>query len=63
MDREQAVIQNDSLQGNMFSRGTNKVLEIIKERTVDTDTETWTKGKRCGQEEMLALQNHYDRKS
>ena len=46
----------------MFYCETKKVLEIIKEITVDTDSETWMKSKLCGQDEILALQNHYDGK-
>ena len=42
----------------MFYRTTKKVFAIIKELTVDTDAETWTKGKHCGPEAMLALQNN-----
>ena len=47
----------------MFSRDTNNVLAILKELTVDSDSETLMKGKCCGQESMLALNNHYDGKS
>ena len=47
----------------MFSPETKKVLAILKALTVDTDYETWMKGKRWGQEAMLALQNHYYGKS
>ena len=36
---------------------------IFKEPTVDTDVDTWMKGKRFGQKEMLVLQNHCDIKS
>ena len=36
---------------------------VVKYLTVDTDSETWVKWKRCGREAMLALQNHYDAKS
>ena len=50
MDREQDIIQNASLQGNIFSRDTKKVLAIIREITLDTDAGTWMKGKRCGRE-------------
>ena len=39
----------------MFSRDTKMVLAILKELTVDTDADTWMKGKRCSQEAMLAL--------
>ena len=57
IDREQEIIQNAPLKGNM------KVLAILKELTVNTDAETWMKGRLCFQESMLALYNHYDSKS
>ena len=47
----------------MFSHDTKEVLVILKELTVDTDDETWTKRKRCGWEAMLELQNNRDGKS
>ena len=47
----------------MFSRDTKKVLAILKEIKLYTDTETWMKGKYFGREEILSLQNHYDIKS
>ena len=47
----------------MFSCYTKKVLEIIKGIKVDTEADTWMKGKRFGKEAMLALQNHCDGKS
>ena len=37
IDREQEIIQNFLLQGNMFSCDTKKVLVTPKEVTVDTD--------------------------
>ena len=43
IDMEQEIIQNDPLQGNIFSHDTNKVLAILKELTVDTGVETWMK--------------------
>ena len=63
VDMEQEIILNSPLQGNMLPCDIKKVLEILKELTVDTDAETWMKGKHCGWEAMLALQNHYDGKS
>ena len=63
IDREQELIQNSPIQGNMFSCDTKKVLATLKDLPVDTDAETWMKGKRCSQEAMLALHNHNDRKS
>ena len=49
INREQEIIQHYSLQGNMVSYDTKKVLAILKELTVDTDAEIWMKGKLCGQ--------------
>ena len=63
IDREHEIIQNPPLHGTIFSCDTKKVIAILKELTVDTDVETWMKGKCCGREAMLALQNHYDFKS
>ena len=48
IDTEQEIIQNYPLQGNIFSCDTRKVLAILKELTVDTNSEKWTKGKCCG---------------
>ena len=56
-------MKNDLLQVKIVSRDTKKVLAIIKELTLDTDFETWMKGKYCGREVMLALHNNYGRKS
>ena len=47
----------------MFSCDTKKVLDILKELTVDTDDETWMKVKSCFLEAMLKLQNIFDIKS
>ena len=63
IDREQEIILNAPLQGNMFSRDTKKVLVILKELTLDNNADTWMKRKHCGQEAMLEFQNHYDGKS
>ena len=40
IDREQYIIQNSPLQGNMFSHDIKKVLKIINDLTVDTNAET-----------------------
>ena len=45
MDRKYESMQSDSLQGNMVSRVTKKVLAFIKDLTLDTDSEIWIKGK------------------
>ena len=60
LDEDQEIIYNASLTGAMFARDTKKVLSLLKELTSGTTGETWMKGIRCGQEAMLALQNHYD---
>ena len=43
----------------MVSRYTKNFLVVIKELTVDTDSYTWMKGKRCGREAMLEFHNNY----
>ena len=48
IDREQEMIKNTPPQGNMFYCDTKKVLVILKELTVDTDSEKWIKRKCCG---------------
>ena len=40
IDREQDIIQNAPLQGNIFYRDTKKILGILKDITVDNDDET-----------------------
>ena len=40
IDREQNIIQNSTLQGNIFYCDTKKVLVILKELTVYTESET-----------------------
>ena len=59
IDKEQKIIQNSPLHGNMFSRDTKNFLAILKELTLDTDYETCIKGKRCVLESMLTLHHHY----
>ena len=56
--REQEIIKNAPLKGNMFSCDTKMVVVILKELTVDTDAEIWMKIKLCVREVMLALWNH-----
>ena len=49
--------------GTCFPLTPRGSFEILKELTVDTDAETCMKGKLCGQEAVLLLQNHYYGKS
>ena len=55
IDREQEIIQNDPLQGNMFSYDTKKILAMIKEITVVTDDETWMIGPALSKRSNLVL--------
>lgn len=63
LDEEQEIIYNASINGPMFTRDSKKVLALLKELTVGTPAETWMKGKKCGREDMMALQSHYDGKT
>ena len=38
------MIYNDNLDENMFTRGSSKVLKILKEIAIGTDAEIWIKG-------------------
>ena len=47
----------------MFTRDSRKVVYIIKELIIGTDSETWIKGIKCGRKAMQELQAHYEGKS
>ena len=53
-------IYQASLVGNVFTRDSRKVLDILKELTHVTDADTWIKGLKCGRKEIQELQSHYD---
>ena len=59
-NRDVKTIYLASLVENMFTRDSRKVLGIIKELVLGTDSESWIKGLKCGKEEMQELQSHYD---
>ena len=42
--RDAQIIYQASLVGNMFTRDSRKILDIIKELTLGTDAKTWIKG-------------------
>ena len=42
------IIYKASLVWNMFTRDSGKVLDILKELTLGTDSEIWIKGLKCG---------------
>ena len=54
------IIYQASLDGNMFTRDSRKVLDILKEMTLGTDSETWIKGLKCIRKAIQELQDHYD---
>ena len=57
------IIYQSILVGNIFTRDSRKVLDIFKELTLVTDSETWIKGLKPGRNAMQELQDHYDGKS
>ena len=59
-NRDVQIIYQSSLFGNMFTRDSRKVLDILKELTLGTDYDTCIKGLKCGRKEMQELQYHYD---
>ena len=42
--RDVQIIHQASIVGNMFTRYSRKVPDILKELTLGTDSETWIKG-------------------
>ena len=44
----------------MFTRDSRKVIDILKELTLGTDSETRIKGIKCVRKAMQELQYHYD---
>ena len=63
MSNEEEKIYHATLAGNLFNRDNRHVFQILKELTVGTEAETWTKKKKGGREVMLALQGHYNGKA
>ena len=59
-NRNVQIIYQASLSGNIFTRDSRKVINIIKELSLGTDAETWIKGIKCGRNEIQELQNPYD---
>ena len=60
LDRKQQIIYNAPLDGYIFKRDSEKVLNIIRESCLGTDAESWIKNIRCGRRAMIALRQHYD---
>ena len=59
-NRDVKIFYQASLVGNMFTRDSSKVLDVLKELTLGTDNDTWIKGLKCGRNTMQELQAHYD---
>ena len=55
-NRDVKIIYQAILVGNMFTRDSRKVLDIIKELALGNDAETRIKGLKCGRK---AMQLHY----
>ena len=47
-NRDVQIIHQESLVRNMFIRDSNRVIDILKELTLGTDTKMWIKGLKCG---------------
>ena len=59
-NRDVQIIYHASIVGNMFTRDSRKVLDIIKEMTLGTDAETCIKGIKCFRKANQELLSHYD---
>ena len=59
-NRDVKIIYQAILVGNMFTREPKKVLDNLKELTLETEAETWIKGLKCDRKAMQELQDHYD---
>ena len=60
---EKEKVYNAKVEGNIFSRDTQKVLKLLQELTLDTPAADWIKGIECGRAAMEALQRHFDGES
>ena len=58
--RDVKIIYQASLDRNMFTKDSRKVLSILKELTLGTDAETCVKSLKCGRKAMQEIQAHYD---
>ena len=47
-NRDVKIIYQASLVGKIITRESRKVIDILKEPTLVTDSETWIKGIKCG---------------
>ena len=54
------IIYQASLFGKMFTRDSRKMLDILKELTLETDAKICIKGVKCGRKSMQELQYRYE---
>ena len=59
-NRDVKINYQASLVGNIFTRDSRKILDILKKLTLGTDAETWIKGLKCSKKEIHKLQTHWD---
>ena len=57
--RDSQIIHNETLEGNMFIRESNKILGNLREIIIGTDSEIWIKGIKCVRNAIQKLQEHY----
>ena len=60
--RDIQLIHQSSFVGNMFTRDASKVINILKEMTLDNDSKTWIKDLKCVRKCMQCPQDCYDGK-
>ena len=53
------IIYQKSLFGNMSTRDSKKIIDILKYLTLGTDAKTWFKVIKCGIKNIQELQSHY----
>ena len=58
--RDLQIIYQANIVGNMFTRDSMNVIDILKELTLGTDSETPIKDLKCGRKAIQELQAHYD---
>ena len=57
-NRDEQIFCQASLVGNMFTIDSRKVLGILKELALVTDSKTWIKGLKCVRKAIQELQVH-----
>ena len=58
-NRNVQIIYQEIIVGNIFTIDSMKVLYVLREPTLVTDSETWIKGIKCGRKSIQEIQAHY----